>query len=174
MQIWSTLRSKAKKLLISVMLAFVIYGRLLATKFVDVSPLEASIIKHEGVSNFVYVDSVGHYTAGIGRNLDKKGGNGLSPDEMLYLLRNDIKKCQASLKQYNWFTKQNNARKDALVELCFNMGIDRLLKFKNTIRFLDEGDYEEASNHLLNSKWAKQVGPTRSNNIARQIKTGKY
>lgn len=156
------------------MLAFVIYGRLQATKFVDVSKLEASIIKHEGVASFVYVDTVGHYTVGIGRNLDKKGGNGLSPDEMLYLLRNDIKKCQNSLQKYDWFLKQNTPRKDALIELCFNMGINRLLKFKNTIRFLGEENYQEAANHLMNSKWAKQVGPTRSGSIIKQIRTGKH
>lgn len=156
------------------MLAFVIYENCYAMKFVDATELEASIIKHEGVSEYVYQDTLGHFTVGIGRSLDKRDSNGLSPDEMLYLLRNDIKKCKSSLQNYSWYTIQDNVRKDALVELCFNMGLPRLLKFNNTLKYLQTKNYEEASRHLLMSKWAKQVGPTRSKNISEQIRTGRY
>ncbi len=174
MRIWSILLSRAKKLLISVILVFVTCGTLQAKRFVDASRLEAAIIQNEGVSSFVYVDIVGHYTVGIGRNLDKRGNNGLTEDEMLYLLRNDIRRCQKSLEPYPWYSIQNEPRKDALIELCFNMGMPRLLKFRNTLRFMGEKNYDEAAKHLLMSKWSKQVGPTRSKKISEQIRRGRY
>ncbi len=173
MRIWHILRLNHKSRLKSAMLILFVYATCYA-KIANVTQLEASIIKHEGVSQYVYVDTLGYSTIGIGRNVSLKSGRGLSPDEMLYLLRNDIRDCENGLSPYSWYTKLNNARKDAMVELCFNLGLTKLLKFKNTIYYLDAGNYNEAARHMLMSSWAKQVGPTRSGNLSRQIRTGKY
>lgn len=134
--------------------------------------LESIIKKHEGLKNYVYFDSVGVATIGCGRNISPSGP-GLSDDECLYLLRNDIKRCRESLEKYTWYIKQDQVRKDAIVELVFNLGLSGFLKFKNTINMLACKDYISAAKALLNSKWAKQVHG-RANNIADRIRTGRY
>ena len=45
-----------------------------------------------------------------------------------------------------------------LVDLCFNMGWDTLSQFHNTLAYIKAGDYVTASENLLNSLWARQVG----------------
>ena len=55
--------------------------------------------------------------------------------------------------------------------MCFNMGIDTLLEFKNTLSFMQAGDYNSAANGMLSSLWAKQVG-LRADNLAVMMRTG--
>jgi len=63
-------------------------------------------------------------------------------------------------------------RKAALIELAYNMGVDGLLKFHRMLGALWEHDYPQAADELLESVWAKQVGPTRSERIATMIREG--
>lgn len=140
----------------------------------DVSKLQSALIQHEGIEKYAYNDSLGFITIGIGRCIDKRKGFGITEEECLYLLRNDIERSHDQLSKYSWYNKQDDVRKDALIELVFNLGISGFLKFKNTIQALDDNDYELASKNLLKSLWAKQVGLNRSSNIADRIKLGVY
>ena len=45
------------------------------------------LIKHEGLRNFVYNDSIGIPTIGVGRNLKSRG---ITNAEAMYLLNNAI------------------------------------------------------------------------------------
>jgi lysozyme len=60
---------------------------------------------------------------------------------------------------------------EALVNMCFNMGISRLMQFKKTLALIQEGKFVKAGNEALNSKWASQVG-YRSVEVAALIKEG--
>lgn len=131
--------------------------------------LEMSIIKHEGVRTHVYLDTEGHYTIGIGSNLSE----GLTYEEMVYLMRNDILHCQRVLSKRKFYLNLNKVRQDALVEMCYNMGASRLMSFKKMIHALTVGDYELAYNEALDSKWALQVGAKRSTTLAHMLKTGR-
>ena len=57
----------------------------------DTKNLEKIIQLHEGYKQKVYKCPAGYLTVGIGRNVQTKG---LSIQEALYLLRNDIQECQ--------------------------------------------------------------------------------
>lgn len=168
----------SKKLhLISVMLLFsLLTSNLIASDIKDahLSSLEISIINHEGMSPYAYTDTTGNITVGIGKNIDQKSQLGLSTREMVFLLREDIRECVLELTPYKWYASQTQARKDALVELCYNIGMPRLLKFKKMISALDNHNFKLASEELLNSKWKTQVGRRRSNALANQIKNGVY
>lgn len=135
------------------------------------SQLEDQLIKHEGYRQFPYRDTVGKLTIGIGRNLDDVG---ITDDEAKYLLRSDIKKCIQQLEDaFYWFPNMNQARRDALTNMCFNLGFTRLNGFRNTLIALADEDYELAAKEALDSKWARQVGK-RANDIAYMIKEGLY
>lgn len=137
--------------------------------------LEKILIKHERLKNHVYFDTLGVATIGVGRNITSSGP-GLSDDECLYLLRNDITRCRNEIDRFKfkWYTELDQVRKDVIVELVFNLGLAGFLNFKNTIRFIEQKNFEEAAKNLLKSKWAVQVKEKRSKNIAHRLRTGQY
>ena len=126
---------------------------------------------HEGIKLFPYIDTVGKTTIGVGRNLTDVG---ISNDEAIMLLNNDINKAEIELAHFTWFTQLDTVRQGVLIELCFNIGLTSLLKFTQTLQAIQSKDYDAAAMHMLNSKWASQVGTGRSENMANRLKTGSY
>ena len=55
-----------------------------------------------------------------------------------------------------------------LVDMGFNLGVPRLMKFKNMWEAIERQDFEWASAEMLNSRWAKQVG-RRADNLAKRF-----
>ena len=131
--------------------------------------LEKMIAKHEGLRLKAYNDILGIPTIGFGRNL---GDVGISKEEAIYLLRNDINRCIVELCNHDWYLTQPQGVKKALINMCFNMGINRLLKFKKMIACLQSKDYTKAAIEALDSKWAQQVGG-RAKDVALMIREGK-
>jgi len=123
----------------------------------------------EGFRSHPYLDTVGKVTIGFGRNIDDLG---ISMDEAEFMLDNDIARCKHQLETYPWYVKQPPCVKDALVNMCFNVGITRLLGFHNMIKALMVYDYTTAAQEALNSKWASQVGQ-RAKDVALMIREGK-
>lgn len=129
------------------------------------------LVRHEGLRNKPYEDTSGHLTIGVGRNLDTMG---LSDDEIYYLLKNDIRRCETELdNSFRWYKDLDQVRQEAMINLCFNLGITRLRKFKLALRAMEVKDYEDASENFLDSLWATQVGQ-RAVEVAEMIKTGEY
>src|SRR6185369_8040707 len=124
----------------------------------DFTKLEDVILKHEDYKRFVYNDSLGFATIGIGRCVDHRKGKGISVKEAQYLLNNDLVECEYSMRLYDCYNIHDDVRKCALIELCFNIGLRGLLGFKNTLECLSKKDYVGAAKHLIDSRWAIQVG----------------
>tara|TARA_R110000796_G_scaffold111580_1_gene223102 strand:- start:1280 stop:1699 length:420 start_codon:yes stop_codon:yes gene_type:complete len=130
--------------------------------------------KHEGVETHAYKCTANKTTIGVGRNIDPDGGIGLSSDEINYLLLNDIKRVDSEISgAFIWYRTLNTARKDAIMDMCFNMGLPRLSKFKKALAGMALGDYNEAASEFLNSRWAKQVGQ-RAITVTDIIRSGEY
>jgi len=127
---------------------------------------------HEGVRTHVYKCSAGLETIGVGRCIAPES-LGLSQDEIEYLLNNDIKRCYRELLIFPWFVDLDTVRQDAMVNLCFNLGITRLKQFSNALSSMEVGAYSDAAEHFLDSRWARQVGK-RSEDVAHMIRTGTY
>lgn len=127
----------------------------------------------EGVRNCVYSDSLGFLTIGVGRLVDsRKPGAGLRPDEIAYLLNNDIDhRIEALTRRLPWFQNLDDARRGVLVNMSFQLGVDGLLGFKNTLELVRQGKYENAAAAMLESKWAQQT-PARAKRMSRQMATG--
>lgn len=128
---------------------------------------------HEGVAYHAYKCTADKITIGVGRNIDSNGGLGLSDEEIDYLLTNDIMRCYKELGTFQWFVGLDENRQFAIVDMCFNLGLTRLLKFKNMISALQQEDWEEASAQALDSAWATQVG-NRAQKIATILRTGEF
>jgi lysozyme len=129
---------------------------------------------HEGVETHAYKCTADKTTIGVGRNIDPTGGIGLSSDEIDYLLANDVKRVNDELAgAFSWYRTLGTARKDAIMDMCFNMGLPRLMKFKKALAGMAMGDYNEASIEFLDSRWAKQVGQ-RAITVTDIIRSGEY
>jgi lysozyme len=133
------------------------------------SKLKTLLVSHESYRQFPYADVTGHITVGIGRNLSDRG---ISTTEAFYLLDDDIMYFSAKLSHFlECFTKLDENRQIALIDMCFNLGVQGFLNFKEMISALESGDYERAADEMLNSKWSEQVGE-RATCLANIIRTG--
>ena len=125
--------------------------------------------RHEGYRRLAYTDTVGKLTVGYGRNLSDKG---LTEAEAEYLLRNDIAEAEARLEKLPWWGALDSVRRAVLTDMAVNLGFDGLMKFKKTLRFVEAGWYGAASEEMLASRWAEQVGE-RARTLSRLMRLGK-
>ena len=129
---------------------------------------------HEGVETYAYKCSENKTTIGVGRNVDKAGGLGLSDDEVDYLLQNDIDRVILELdSEYDWFSDLDDVRQDAMIDISFNLGQTRLRAFKKALSAMSEGDWDEAADQFMDSRWSEQVG-IRAKNLTNMIRSGTY
>lgn len=127
------------------------------------------LIRHEGMRKFPYRCSAGKLTIGVGRNIEDRG---ISEHEAMYLLQNDIDECKREVSAvFPTAEKLDQARYNVILNMCFNIGISRLKGFQKMWDAIREGDYEQASIEMLDSKWAKQVGP-RAKELAEIMRHG--
>lgn len=132
----------------------------------------AMLTRHEGKVKAVYQDSLGFWTIGVGRLIDKRKGGGLSDDEITYLLKNDVDKVVAELdKQIPWWRNLSENRQAVLANMAFNLGVGGLLKFKNTLGLIRDAKYNQAASAMLQSKWAEQV-KGRATELAEMMRVG--
>lgn len=140
--------------------------------------LIATLKRHEGVKTHAYRDSLGILTIGCGRNINnssKHKGIGLTIDEIEYMLQNDVERTIKELSQeYAWFNDmEEGARRDAIINMHFNLGRFRFAGFKKAIAHMENGSYDAAATEFLDSRWAKQV-KGRSLEVTDMIKTNTY
>ena len=136
--------------------------------------LIAMLKRHEGVESHAYHCSENKVTIGVGRNVDKSGGLGLSDDEVDYLLQNDIDRVSGELNsEYEWFAGLDDVRQDVMVDISFNLGQTRLRAFKKALSAMAEGDWSEAADQFMDSRWSGQVG-NRAKELTEMIRTGSY
>ena len=130
--------------------------------------------RHEGVEHHIYRCSAGFWTLGAGRNVDPQGGLGLSEDEVDYLLQNDIERVIKELStEYRWFNSLDDVRKDAMIDISFNLGATRLRGFRRALAAMEVADYTTAAKEFLDSKWSRDV-KGRATELCYMIETGNY
>jgi len=127
-----------------------------AVKMKESIELSQQLVAFEGLRTKVYTCPAGKLTIGVGRNLEARG---ISKQEAFYLLDNDIasckKACSRSIPAFKFLSPQ---RQNVLIDMAFNLGSIGLLGFSKMITCLSKGNFVGASQEMLDSKWAKQVG----------------
>ena len=139
------------------------------------SALESDLMRDEGIKLKAYCDTVGKLTIGVGRNLDDVGihpgeesvlgitkesciRDGITNVQAMVLLDNDMDTIARQLDaQLPWWRTLSPRRQRVLLNMGFNLGVNGLLGFKNTLGLIKAGRYKDAANGMLLSKWARQV-----------------
>lgn len=131
---------------------------------------EDYIVQNEGYRRYMYYDTEGIPTIGIGFNLEQ----GFSQEECVLILRHRLDKLVDQLRDRVFQMSQINAvRRIVLLDMSYNLGVDGLLKFKKMLAALNVGNFELAADEMLDSRYALQVkGRARRN--AQMMRTGEW
>lgn len=133
--------------------------------------IDEQLLRDEGLRLFPYTDTVGKLTIGVGRNLSD---DGISKNEAMFLLGRDIIRVSQQLEEtWPWTQTLSDARKGALQNMAFNLGIHGLGEFREFLASMQQGDWEGAARAMLDSKWAKQL-PSRAARLALQVRLNQW
>ena len=89
-------------------------------------------------------------------------------------MSNDIARVKSELADtYFWFNGINEARQDAMIDMCFNLGLTRLRGFVKALEAMSREQFDVAADEFLDSKWAQQVG-MRAVRVTEMIRSGEY
>ena len=124
------------------------------------------IKRHEGFRSTVYQCTEGYDTIGYGFAIKDLVLDKDIADLILERKLKDLERKIAS--RFGWFYNAPDPIKDAVTNMCYQMGVSGFSKFKKTIYYLETEQYEEASTECLDSLWAKQT-PNRAKEVSEAI-----
>jgi len=140
----------------------------------NIERLKKQVIANEGMRKTAYKDTLNNWTIGVGHLIK-------IPDEE-YLIEKELTDIEVD---QIFTTDLNQAIDDArkfidadtipeeafevVIDMAFNLGLPRLMKFQNFQQALKEKNYKRASREMLDSVWAKQL-PNRSKRLANQMR----
>jgi len=138
---------------------------------IDIARLREKIKIHEGCRLFPYKDTEGHLTIGYGHNLEE----GISQRTAEFMLVEDVNNAIKDFELRIPDEVKNNLTpvgKEVLIEMVFQMGINKVLGFKKTLEAIKNRRPEIVYKEMLDSRWAKQC-PDRAKELAEvMIKRG--
>ena len=142
--------------------------------------VKEDLIRHEGYVAEIYLCSEGYPTFGIGHMVTEEDmehtwpvGTPVTDERILEVFKKDceIAYTDACTLVLNFAGQAPDAQR-VLVNMAFNLGRNRLSKFKNMLKYVNEGNYLMAANEMINSKWYGQVG-RRSAELVDMMKDAK-
>ena len=129
--------------------------------------LKDSIKEHEGYVGVVYKDSLGIDTIGYGfaiKDLE------LDEDICDIILERKLKNLNDRVRvRFDWYRYMPPQIQDVIMEMCYQLGVTGFSKFKKTILFLQNKQFHDASQEMLDSLWARQT-PNRAKELSNRVK----
>tara|TARA_R100001126_G_C4730235_1_gene103504 strand:+ start:84 stop:512 length:429 start_codon:yes stop_codon:yes gene_type:complete len=123
--------------------------------------IKSRIKEHEGFRDTVYSDSLGFATIGYGHLVlpsDNFVEGTTYPKKMLEeVFDNDFKIAHDSANELLADIEHNYIVKGVIIEMCFQLGKPRVMKFKKMWEALKNNDLETASKEMIDSNWHKQT-----------------
>lgn len=130
------------------------------------------IKEDEGFEPKMYVDTEGYLTIGYGTCLGYIGDAEFKPmyaitePNAVALLRTSLFDTYMELEgRLDWLKDQPLSVKCILLNMAYNLGVPNLMGFKNTLRYIENHEYQGAADEMLassdgkgKSKWYRQVG----------------
>ena len=134
----------------------------------NIEQCKAEIKRHEGEVLEIYEDSLGYKTLGVGHLIQKKDieynlpvGTPVIQEVVDLYYEDDFNKHlkeTIDLIGEEEFKNLPEPIQHVLVNMCFNLGKNRLSAFKNMLKAVKDKDWKEMANQMEDSKWFNQVG----------------
>ena len=132
--------------------------------------LIARLKRFEGFRRYAYECSEGKLTIGYGTMIER-GGHGV-PEHIAELLLIDYtEQLTKRLDELEWFRDLDQARREAVIEMAYQMGYEGVLGFKRMIAAIEAENWGRAQAEALDSRWAEQT-PARARDVARRLAYG--
>ena len=117
----------------------------------------------EGFRDRVYKDTLGIDTIGYGFAIKDLV---LDEDISEMILRRKLDSLIERVnKRFKWVSELPIEAQDVIYEMCYQLGITGVSKFKKTLAYLENFEYKMASKEMLDSKWARQT-PNRAKRLS--------
>lgn len=148
------------------------------------------IVEHESFRTAVYPDQYGNRTIGIGLNLDAEGAKALcalhglnwaalangvafiSYSDALTVATDQLMQAKFfACTMIPQFDALSDNRQAVLLDMIFNMGAKVFSTFHGTIACVNDEDFPAAADHMLASKWAKEL-PKRAEQDSAMMRAG--
>lgn len=155
--------------------------------------IEQQLVIDEGSKLTIYKDTEGKYTIAIGhlisnnpnitrnqaialldKELNRSTQGNITASEQSYLFSKDLAAVQTGIAHssfYSVYQGLDPVRQSAIQNMCFQLGILGVSKFKKMWAALARGDYSQAAKEGLDSNWFKQT-PNRSRRVMTTLRTG--
>lgn len=134
----------------------------------DINKIISFIKKNESYRNKIYLDTEGIPTGGYGTAflVGKKYPQRIWED----LFNLDFLSVEEDYTKLGLSDIDDN-RQVVIYDLLYNLGLTKLLKFKNMLEAIKNKDWDKAADELLNSTYAKQT-KGRAERNSRILRTG--
>ena len=121
---------------------------------------------HEGYKPTVYKCTEGVDTIGIGFAIKDLH---LSEEVCDMILEEKLEALEERFeKKFDWFQESPVEVRNVMLNMAYQLGFRGFCKFKKTIAYLEEAEWDKASVEMLDSKWAKQT-PNRAKELSEII-----
>ena len=129
----------------------------------DFKALVERIAQNEGFESKPYKCSEGVLTIGHGLTY-------ITKEESLHIVAGRASKLHLRLlDSQDWYKKLPPKIQEVIIEMCFQMGVTGMLKFKKMIANMKDSNWKGAADEMLDSLWAKQT-PNRANRLSEIVR----
>ena len=113
------------------------------------------IKEHEGFRSRVYTCTENHLTIGYGFKVSSLE---LTEDICELILKEKLIKLYSRVdKQIPFFKQLPVEIQDVILNMCYQMGVGGVCKFKKMLAAMNEKDWTKAADEMIDSKWYRQT-----------------
>jgi lysozyme len=131
----------------------------------------------EGCEYKIYLDHLGYPTFGIGHliteNDEEHGcevGTPVAPERVQEVFEQDVETTyNECIRLYPDYDDLPEEVQLIIANMMFNLGRPRLSKFKKMKEAVDNREWQEAANQMMDSKWYEQV-PNRAKRLVERMR----
>ena len=143
-------------------------GFLVQHSLFNFSRISKRIKINEGFRRRVYKDQLGNPSIGYGHLITPKEKNffkkNIPKKRLLQIFNADLKKAILDFKKNYDYNNLSDSTQDVIIEMIFQLGIKKVLKFKKFYYFIKNKKLYLASLEMIKSKWHQQT-PRRVNRL---------
>ena len=125
------------------------------------------IMEHEGFRSGVYQCTEGHDTIGFGFKVaDLELDLDIAEEILQRKLNLLIKRVN---NRFSWVSKAPEPIQNVVYNMVYQLGLNGFSRFRLSIQYLADKNYEKASKEMLDSRWARQT-PNRAIELSNIVK----